>query len=226
MVKGRVRPRGYGDEGLGRFRYHTGATVSPLDPEEPCPILFRDIGMDGAELFLRSALSRLGGPLAPVVWMRSERWREPYTDHGRVGRIVLLQPLEARPWKAGVPHCYVAPIDAVVPEETLGFLPGGAPDPLLAGRIRDCVTVSEMREALGGRDYDTALDETRTRVRVLRDELARTEGKASSLRASLQRGDPRARDEMAELGVDETDLCSAWNHLPDERRLHLLRVFG
>ncbi len=226
MVKGRARPEGYGSEGLARFRYHTGASVTPLDPETDCPVLFRDVGMDGAELFLLRGLVRLGGPMAPVVWMRTEAWREPYTDHGRVGRIVLLQPLAARPWNAGVPHCFVAPIDQSVPEGTLALLPGGAPDAAIAERVRDCVNASELREALGGYDYDLSLDATRERIRGLRASLVRTEVRATELRRRLQRGDPSARDEMCALGISEGDLCSAWNHLADDRRELLARVLA
>lgn len=221
-----ARPAGYGEEGLARFRYHTGATVRPLDPEETCAPLFRDVGMEGVTRFLEGRLARLGGPMAPVVWMRTERWREPYTDHGRIGRLVLLRPFAARPWHAGVAHCYVAPAGAQAPEGSLALVPGGAPDEAVARAIRDCACVDELREALGRKDYDLALDETRARIASLRAGLARTEPRAAALRRALQRGDAAARDAMAAMGVDESDLCTAWHHLPDARRAFLVEVLG
>lgn len=221
-----TRPRDYGTEGLDRFRYHTGARVTPLDPEETCGPLFRDVGMEGVARFLDKGLSRLGGPLAPVVWMRTAAWVEPYIDHGRIGRVVLLRPMEARPWHAGVAHCYVAPITARVPDDSLALVPGGAPTEAVARAIRECTHASELREALGGRDYDLSLEETRCRLRSLQADLARTEARASGLRRGLQRGDESAREAMAALGVTEADLCTAWHHLPDARRDHLTAVLA
>lgn len=221
-----ARPKGYGAEGLDRFRYHTGARVTPLAPEESCGPLFRDIGMEGVARFFAGRLSRLGGPLAPVVWMRTAGWAEPYTDHGRIGRLVLLRPLAARPWHAGVADCYVAPVGALPPADTLALVPGGAPDPAVARAIAACATASELREALGGKDFDRSIEETRARLRGLAETLARTERRAAALRRSLQRGDPSARDAMAALGVTEEDLCTAWHHLPDARRALLVEVLG
>src|SRR5438067_2245238 len=41
-----------------RLRWHTGATLRPLAPGEPCPALFRDVGPAALAVFLRGALRR------------------------------------------------------------------------------------------------------------------------------------------------------------------------
>src|SRR6476660_5579182 len=93
---------------LSAFRWHTGATLRPLAPGEPCPGLFRDIGPLALALFLRGKLPRLAGPLSPIVYMRTADYVEPYTDFERTGRLVLLRPLALGPWHSGVPHIYVS----------------------------------------------------------------------------------------------------------------------
>jgi hypothetical protein len=69
------------DENLARFRYHTGATLRRLAPEEPCPRLYRDIGPQAMARFLAGRLERLAGPLAPILYSRTAAYREPYRDH-------------------------------------------------------------------------------------------------------------------------------------------------
>src|SRR3954469_18418646 len=89
---------GYPASNLSRFRYHTGATLRPLRPDEPCPVLFRDLGVDATLLFLQGELVRLAGPLSPVIYMRTPDYVEPYTDHEAVGRLIFLRPLGVQPW--------------------------------------------------------------------------------------------------------------------------------
>src|SRR5262249_13793916 len=88
----------YPADNLASFRYHPGATLRPLRPEEPCPVLFRDLGSDGMLLFLQGRLRRLAGPPSPIVYMRTEAYAEPYTDHEGIGRLVFLRPLVLHPW--------------------------------------------------------------------------------------------------------------------------------
>ena len=64
----------------------------------------------------------------------------------------------------------------------------------------------------------------------LNRELAETEVLAEPLRRRLQsreraqaRGGPRL---ACRHGLDETDLCSAWHHLPRERRARLRDALG
>src|SRR5262245_45390935 len=100
--------RRYPADDLSGFRWHTGATLRPLGPEEVCPVLFRDIGPAALALFLRGRLRRLAGPMSPLVYMRTAEYVEPYTDHERTGRLVFLRPLLLHPWHAGTGHVHVA----------------------------------------------------------------------------------------------------------------------
>jgi hypothetical protein len=38
---------------LRRFSYHTGAPLRALEPQEPCPVLFRDLGLVGMNVSFR-----------------------------------------------------------------------------------------------------------------------------------------------------------------------------
>ena len=111
------------DQDLARFRYHTGATLRRLAPDEPCPRLYRDIGPEAMARFLAGRLARLAGPLAPILYSRSAAYREPYRDFEPVGRLVFLRPRELRPWFSGVEHVYVAPVPREAGSVTVGFLP-------------------------------------------------------------------------------------------------------
>ena len=48
--------RRYPAENLAGFRWHTGATLRPLTPEEACPILFRDLGPVALDVVLARLL--------------------------------------------------------------------------------------------------------------------------------------------------------------------------
>lgn len=209
-------------EDLRRYSFHTGAPVTPLADDEPCPILFRDVGLDGMSLFLRGRMNRLAGPLSPITYTRSAGYREPYQDHGRIGRLVFLRPMELRPWHSGVPTIYVARSTRVVPADSIAFVPADVPLATAAEVAASMRTRFEFREALGGGDYDARVEETLGRVLGLAAELQETERHAAPLRRALQSADPatreRAADEMARLGVDEGDVCSAYHHLAPERR--------
>jgi hypothetical protein len=214
--------RPYPAEDLAGFRWHTGGTLRPLAPGEPCPVLFRDIGPAALALFLRGGLKRLAGPLSPLVYMRTEDYVEPYTDYERTGRLVLLRPLLLHLWHAGSSHVFVARARPGVDGTTVGFLPGDVPLAEAARLGREVTTVCQWREALGGRAYDEAAAESLAGLDRLAVELARTEERAGPLRRRLQSPDRRLREstraEMARVGLTEADLCAAWHHLPRERR--------
>lgn len=187
-----------------------------------CPILFRDLGPEATARFLRGTLRRLAGPLSPILYMRTESYAEPYTDHERIGRLVVLRPLELRPWSSGVAFIYVARSTRSAPADALGFIPGGVPlaeAARLASGLRDA---SELREALGGRHHDAAVAEALHGLDRLAAELATTEALAGPLRDEFQADDPRWRDRASEamraVGLVEIDLCTAWHHLPRDRR--------
>src|SRR5262249_25894472 len=116
--------RRYPADDLSGFRWHTGATLRPVGQEEVCPVLFRDIGPAALALFLRGQLRRLAGPTSPLVYMRTAEYVEPYTDHERTGRLILLRPLALHPWHAGTPHVYVAQARPGIDSLTVGFVPG------------------------------------------------------------------------------------------------------
>jgi hypothetical protein len=218
------------DHDLARFRYHTGATLRRLAPEEPCPRLYRDIGPEAMARFLAGRLERLAGPLAPILYSRTAAYREPYRDHEPIGRLVFLQPRELHPWFSGVDQVYVAPVPCAGWSITVGFLPAHI-DCVYAESLLDGVAnLAEMREALGGRVYDDAVIETRLSLEQLNRELAETEIAAEPLRRRLQSREPvdaeAARAWLVGHSLGENDLCSAWHHLPRDRRDRLRDALG
>jgi hypothetical protein len=218
------------DDNLARFRYHTGATLRRLAPDEPCPRLYRDVGPDAMARFLAGRLERLAGPLAPILYCRTALYREPYRDFEPVGRLVFLQPRELRPWFSGVAQVYVGPVQCDARTVTVGFLPADF-DPMCAENVIEGVTtLVDLREALGGRVYDEAIAETRASLLRLNRELAEAEAFAEPLRRRLQSSDraeaEAARDWLSARGLDETDLCAAWHHLPRGRRARLCDALG
>ena len=214
--------RRYPAEDLSGFRWHTGASLRPVSPEEVCPVLFRDIGPAATALFLRGRLRRLAGPLSPLVYMRTAEYIEPYTDYEKIGRLVLLRPLLLHPWHAGAPHVYVARAYSGIDTGTVGFIPGEVSLAAAARLARGADDGKQLREILGGRRYDEAVAESLLALDRLEDDLARSELRAAPLRRRLQSQDNTEREcaltAMDRLGLTETDLCTAWHHLPSERR--------
>lgn len=174
-------------------------------------------------MFLRGALPRLAGPLSPIVYMRTADHVEPYTDFEKTGRLVVLQPLVLGVWHSGVPHIYVAKARPGVDFATVGFVPGEIPLTEAARRLSGATDTRELRDALGGRIHDEAVAESLHSLDRLAEELARSERRAEPLRKASQSSDrgvkERARDEMARVGLTEPDLCTAWHHIPRDRRV-------
>ena len=102
----------------------------------------------------------------------------------------------------------------------------------LARRVfpRSVKDVQQLREVLGGRRYDEAVMENRRALDRLGEELARSEVRAAPLRRRLQSSNRAEREgvrvEMDRIGLTETDLCSAWHHLPRERRGWIAEMLG
>jgi len=215
----------YPAEDLSRYRYHTGAELRPLAPDEPCPILFRDLGPAALSRFLRGTLPRLCGPLSPMTYLRTASYLEPYTDHEATGRIIALRPLLLRPWYAGVPHVFISPVTTLEHISTLGFVPGNLDLGEVAQKAREMRSRDELREELGARAYDEEVASEIERLDALCAELAEAERLAEPLRKRLKarrtNERERAREEMARLGIEEDDLCAAWHHLPRDRRATL-----
>lgn len=206
-----------------QYRWHTGATLRRIEPEERVPVLFRDIGLPATARFLDGTLRRLAGPLSPITYMRSHAYVEPYTDYGCIGRLVILDPRGAGAWHSGLPHIYVAPAG---PPIAVGYVPAHWSLAKAADRLDGVRSPDEAREALGGVEHDDAVSDARVRLCVLQAQLLESERKAEPLRRRLQsqHADERAaaRAEMAAKGIDEVDLCVAWHHISAKRRAHVL----
>jgi hypothetical protein len=216
-------PRGVAPaDDLSRYRWHTGAPLRPLAPDEPCPILFRDLGPVALRRFLRGELRRLAGPLTPITYLRTADFVEPYVDHARIGRLIFLRPALLAPWHAGVPRVFVARATRYPDPATIGYVPGDRDLAEAGARAASMRSALELREELGGARYDAAVEGALLALDALEIELAATERAAAPLRRALQspRRDDRlrAREEMARLGITEDDLCAAWHHLPRARR--------
>jgi hypothetical protein len=209
-------------EDLARYRWHTGAPLRPLAPEEPCPVLFRDLGTVALARFLRGELRRLAGPSTPLLYMRTVDFREPYTDYEHTGRLVFLRPRALAPWHSGVPHVFVARATRSAEEAAVGYVPGGVDLARLAREATAMSDARELREALGGASYDDACADGLRQLDALNADLEATERVARPLRKrfrSLDRDErSRAREAMERAGLTETDLCAAWHHLPRARR--------
>ncbi len=209
-------------EDLSRFRWHTGANPRPIAPAEELPFLFRDVGPVALVQFLRQGLQRLAGPMTPITYLRTSEYREPYTDYARIGRLVLLRPAEVRVWHSGLPHIYIASAAVMPGADCLGFVPGhitlSEADDFLAG----AGSVTELRESFGGSEYDEICCESIAQLDQLNEDCRRAEMVAAPLRILYQTGTAevkgRLRERLTKAGIDETDLCTAWHHLPVERR--------
>jgi hypothetical protein len=209
-------------EDLSRFRYHTGATLRPLAPDEPCRLLFRDIGPSAMALFLRGKLKRLSGPYAPILYARTADYREPYVDHEPIGRLVFLRPKLLRPWDSGVPTIFVASLHQCVDPDTIGFVAPHVDLHAAERLLRGAENIASLRDALGGHSYDDVIGEMILSLDRLNSEQAETEIWAEPIRRKLQ-SRHRAESEWAknllrQHGLTESDLCTAWHHLPRQRR--------
>jgi hypothetical protein len=215
-------------QNLSRFRYHTGATLQQLAADEPCPLLFRDVGPMALARFLRGNLRRLAGPTAPILYLRTIAYQEPYVDFERTGRLVFLQPKRFGPWHSGVNHVLVASADHLVDTQTVGFIPGDVPLDQAERMLAHVREIGALREAFGGHKYDEALSCSLQRLDDLNTECEAAERLVKPIRKALQSGQilqvAKARDWMERRGITEHDLCAAWHHLPRDRRERLRDV--
>ena len=216
-------------EDLRKYRYHTGATLRPLAADEPCPVLFRDIGPEAMSCFLRGQLTRLAGPFSPITYMRTADYQEPYTDHGRIGRLMFLNPKELSPWHSGVETIYVAHASRMTAPDTLGFVPAEIPLPEAARLLKDAKNIQDLEQVIGPAMYREAVADTLHRLDQLIASLRATESFAEPLRRDMQSGDSQSREKALDLmrktGLTESDLCAAWHHLPEGRRAELREMF-
>lgn len=207
---------------LRRFRYHTGAEVTPLSPGEHCPPLFRDVGYEAMALFLTGELKRLCGPISPITYLRTADYVEAYTDFGKTGRIMLLQPDTVHPWKSGVDSIYISARETWVDSERMAFVPADLPLARAAIELADAKTTRDVGDIIGPSVYRDARDDTLFRLRELKRTHEQAEIFAAPLRRLYQSPDQRDREQaratMQQFELTENDLCSAWHHLPAERR--------
>jgi hypothetical protein len=212
-------------EDLSRFRYHTGATLRRLAPEEPCRLLFRDIGPLAMARFLRGQLKRLAGPYAPILYTRTADYREPYVDYEPIGRLVFLQPKCLWPWHSGVPTIFVASLRQTLEARIVGYVPPDLDLRAAERKLQGVNDVAELRESFGGRCFDELVCETASSLDQLNRDHAAAEKDAEPLRRQLQSRlaseSQSAKDWLVAHGLSESDLCTAWHHLPRQRRGHL-----
>lgn len=189
---------------------------------ESLPVLFRDIGPEAVARFLRGALQRLAGPVTPITYLRTADYCEPYTDYARIGRLALLRPMEISPWRSGIEHIYISSASCMPPSDSLGFIPGALTLSRAAAALTFVRTREELREALGGAEYDIMQQESLADLEELNRESRESEQWGAPCRRIFQTGSQAARQKLAQkleaLGLDESDLCTAWHHLPVERR--------
>lgn len=226
----RETPRSYGRaylaEPLAPFRWHTGRTPSPLGVDEPCPVLFRDVGLTATLRFLERGLERLAGPYTPLTYLRTAEYREPYTDHEATGRLVVLRPLALHVWRSGVPHVFIASARRTPAPAELAWVPGDVPLAAAEALLADVRTSGEAREVFGARRFDALVADTRARLTLVERERITSEALAEPLRRALSAPDTaaraRAREALHSSGLGEEELCAAFHHLPRERRALLL----
>jgi hypothetical protein len=213
---------------LRRYRFHTGAELRPLAPDEACPVLFRDLGTAALARYLRGTLPRLAGPLTPLLYARTVEFKEPYIDFERTGRVVFLRPRKVQFWHSGVEHIFVARATRSVDWGEVAFCPGEIELARVASLAREVKSAAELREALGGRHYDEQRQNSLEQLDRLNVELEQSERAAMPLRRMLQSRSSddrqRARERLSELALDENDLCTAWHHLPRARRDAVLQA--
>ena len=213
---------------LRRFRYHTGAEPKRMARDEPCPPLFRDLGFEAMARFLRGELQRLCGPLSPITYMSSASYVEPYTDYGQIGRLMLLAPQTITPWHSGVEAVFIGPREIKIDYENMIFIPSEIPATIAAGQLSDVQTFREAADVIGIHYYQEAKAETILRLDHLITTHAETERVAGPLRRRFQSSSLRERDDarewMMRVGLIESDICTAWHHLSDQRREFIHRA--
>lgn len=209
-------------EDLARYRYHTGAQPRRLADDEPCPPLFRDIGMEPMARFLQGQLTQLCGIHSPITYLRSADYREPYVDHGCIGRVMLLRPEVVNPWHSGIETVYIASRTIKIDPQSMIFIPAQISLPEAADRFQEAVCLDEVMEIVGKSEYQSMRWETRFRLNELMQTHAQSEKAGASLRRkyqSMKQGDREVATKwMSQLGLTESDLCTAWHHIPTTRR--------
>lgn len=209
-------------ENLARYRYHTGAQPRPLQADEACPPLFRDIGLEAMARFLQGQLTQLCGIHSPITYLRTADYREPYVDHGGIGRIMLLDPQRVTPWHSGIETVYIAPRTTSIDWQSMVFIPAEIPLQQAANRFHDIRCRDHLIETIGQSEYRDLQTDTAARLNHLIQSHVDSEKIASRLRQKFQSMNQHDRELAAKWmersGLTESDLCTAWHHISDQRR--------
>lgn len=204
---------------LSKYSWHTGAKLRKIDPDENCPVLFRDLGPVGMVNFLEGKLTRLAGPMTPLTYMRDSSYDEPYVDYAEIGRIIFLKPHSIFPWFSGVDHVYVTSSSLVIDTNTLGFLPND----YLRGKdaelkqIKNCMELSDYIQ-----NYHDFMLYKKNQLKNLNLEHTQVEKYAHPLRLLLQTGTSREKENvrkiMSSIELNEDLLCRAFHHIKQSER--------
>jgi hypothetical protein len=185
-------------------------------------VLFRDLGLVGMSLFLSGSLTRLAGPMAPILYLRTSNYAEPDTDYEEFGRLVVLCPTAIAPWFSGVPEVYVAEAKLAPRMDCMAFVPTEWTTAAGARALEGLPDSQAVREALGGREHDKRLADLAASLRHLIATREASERLARPARRMLQSGSLAERElvraDMDRHGIEERDLCSAWHHIHRSRR--------
>jgi hypothetical protein len=207
---------------LARVRFHTGATPRALGEGEACPPLFRDLGPLGMQRYLSGRLRRLAGPMAPILYLRTARYAEPYEDAEEIGRLAILQPQGLSPWHAGYDEVFVASAHLVPDPAHMVVVPTAWTFGVEAERLSGLPDADAVREVIGWQVHRDLCEALLACTTCLIAAQEASEQRARPVRQMLQTGTPRQREtirsSMREHGVSERDLCSAWHHVPAARR--------
>ena len=213
---------------LERFRWHTGADPRPIGDDETIPVLFRDIGPVAMQQFLSGHLTRLAGPMTPITYLRTADYVEPYTDYGRIGRLVLLQPATLFPWHSGVRNIYISKASRMPEKDTMAFIPSSWTLQEAAAALANVGSVNELRDIVGWNEYAEQQSETLASLQQLNNDHQTCEKHALRLRLAFQTGSLKTKQQLREQllseGLDEADLCTAWHHLSEGRRARMLQI--
>ncbi len=207
---------------LARVRFHTGATPRPLGDGEACPPLFRDLGPLGMQRYLSGRLRRLAGPMAPILYLRTASYAEPYEDAEEIGRLVILNPSRLAPWHAGYDGVFVAGAHMAPDPAHMVVVPTDWTFGVEAERLSGLPDANAVREVIGWQIHRDMCETLLVRTTNMIAAQEASEKRAQPVRKMLQTGTSKQREQicssMREHGVSERDLCSAWHHVPTERR--------
>jgi hypothetical protein len=199
-----------------------GLGARPPREDEPCPNLYRDVGPQALSRFLAGKLRRLEGPEARCIFMQDATLPGWSPCARELGLLVLLQPLSVGPWLSGQDGIWVAERGRMAPTGTIGFVPGDMDLRELDRSIEDAKTVADLREALGGAEYDEQVEQSRWAIAGYLDELSEVARRSAPLCAALRSSDPQGRERTLQLlesaGLYEKDLMAPWFQLSKERR--------